>query len=122
MQEIDVIIDDRTELALEFVQLDIRNQQAHKELRSFNDTGKFLYIHPLTANSRYKQTQRDELIRLKKENPDAFLNEVTNLNQNIRRIESNIRKKKYKDQAEHQAWEDNLAKAKIKRQVIIELM
>lgn len=122
MQEIDAILDDQTEKAYEFVLLDIRNQQAHKELQSFNDTGKFLYIHSLTANSRYKQTQRDELIRLKKENPEAFLNEITNLNQNIRRITSQINTKKYKDEVEHQSWLENLEKAKIKRQIIIELI
>lgn len=122
MQEIDVIIDDQTELALELVNLDIRNQQAHKELQSFNDTGVFKYIHPLTINTKYKRTQRDELILLKKEKPEAFLNEITNCNQNIRRISSNIKKKKYKDEVELQAWLENLEKAKIKRQIIIELM
>lgn len=107
---------------MEFVNLDIRNQQAHKELQSFNDTGDFKYIHPLTANAKYKRSQRDDLIKLKREKPEAFLNEITNCNQNIRRIGSNIKKKKYKDKAEHQAWEENLERAKIKRQIIIELM
>jgi flagellar motility protein MotE (MotC chaperone) len=107
---------------MELVHLDIRNQQAHRELQTFNDTGKFDYIHPLTVHAKYKRTQRDELLKLKKENPEAFLNEITNLNQNIRRIESNIRKKKYKDEQEHQAWRENLEKAKIKLQIIIELM
>lgn len=115
-------MDDETDKALEFVLLDIRNQQAHKELQSFNDTGDFKYIHPLTVKARYKRTQREELIKLKKEDPAAFLNEITNLNQNIRRITSQINNKKYKDEAEHQSWLDNLEKAKIKRQIIIELM
>lgn len=122
MQEIDVLIDDQTELALEMVQLDIRNQQAHKELQAYNDTGAFIFIHKLTANAKYKRTQRDELRKLKEENPEAFLNEITNLNQNIRRIESNIRKRKYKDEAEHQSWCENLENAKIKKQIIVELM
>ncbi|SBV98337.1 hypothetical protein KL86DYS1_12145 [uncultured Dysgonomonas sp.] len=59
---------------------------------------------------------------MKKEDPAAFLNEITNLNQNIRRITSQINNKKYKDEAEHQSWLDNLEKAKIKRQIIIELI
>ena len=107
---------------MELVQLDIQNQKAHKELQSYNDSGEFLYIHPLTVNAKYKRSQRDELLRLKKESPELFLNEITNLNQNIRRIKSNIQKKKYKDEEEHQSWLENLEKAQIKRQIIIELM
>ena len=122
MQEIDAIIDDQTNKALELVNLAIRNKQAHEELETFNDTGQFKYVHRLTKDSKYKKTQRDELKKQKEEKPEEFLNEITNLNQNIRRIESQIRKKKYKDEAEHQAWEENLQKAKIKRQIIIELM
>lgn len=122
MQEIDVIIDDQTEKALELVHLAIRNQHAHQELQSFNDTGEFKFVHRLTIDTSYKRTQRDELKKLKEENPEAFLNEITNLNQNIRRIESDIATQKYKDEAQHQAWIKNLERAKIKRQVIIELM
>lgn len=122
MQEIDAIIDDQTNKALELVNLAIRNKQAHEELETFNDTGQFKYVHRLTKDSKYKKTQRDELKKLKEEKPEEFLNEITNLNQNIRRIGSQIRKEKYKDEAEHQAWEENLQKAKIKRQIIIELM
>ena len=122
MQEIDIIIDDRTEKAPELVNLAIRNRHAHQELQSYNDTGKFKYIHRLTINTQYKRTQRDELKKMKEDNPEAFLNEITNLNQNIRRIESNISKKKYKDEAEHQAWKKNLERAKIKREIIIGLM
>lgn len=122
MQEIDVIIDDQTELALEMVNLKIRNQQAHQELEAYNNTGTFVYKHSLTVHAKYKRTQRDELIRLKKEDPAAFINEVTNTKQNIRRIESNIEKKKYKSEEEHQSWLENLERAKIKLQTIIELM
>ena len=122
MQEIDVILDDQTEYAREVVNLRIRNQQAHNELQSFNDTGDFKYIHPLTVSAKFKKSQREELVKLKNEAPDAFLNEITNLSQNIRRIESQIRNEKYKDEEEHQSWLLNLEKAKIKRQIIIELM
>ncbi|MDU1892825.1 MAG: hypothetical protein E6767_19265 [Dysgonomonas sp.] len=122
MQEIDIILDDETDKAMELVQLDIRNQQAHKELQSFNNIGDFKYTHPLTVNARYKRTQREELIKLKKENPDAFMNEIANITQNIRRISSQINTKKYKDEAEHQSWIQNLEKAKIKRQIITDLI
>lgn len=117
-----MLIEEQTTLAFELVNLKIRNQQAHEELQSFNDNGSFKYIHSLTINTKYKQTQKEELKKIKENSPDIFLNEITNLNQNIRRIESNIRKKKYKDEQELQSWTDNLEKAKIKRQIIIELM
>ena len=122
MQEIDFIIDDQPDKAPELVKLAIRNKQAHQELQSFNDTKQFQYVHRLTIDARYQETQYEELRKLKRENPEGFLSEITNLNQNIRRIESQIRKKKYKDETEHQSWEDNLRRAKIKRQIIIGLM
>jgi len=122
MQEIDVIIDDQTEKALELVHLAIRNQHAHQELQSFNDTGEFKFVHRLTIDTRYKRTQRDELKKMKEENPGAFLNEITNNIQNIRRIESDINKKKYKDEAQYQSWIENLNKARIKQQIFVELM
>lgn len=122
MQEIDAIIDNRTELALEMVNLDIRNRQAHEELQAYNDTKEFKYSHSLTINSRYKQTQREKLKKLKEEKPAAFINEIANLSQNIKRIQSNINKKKYKDEKELQSWQNNLEKAKIKHQTFIELM
>ncbi|MFT4072792.1 MAG: hypothetical protein QM654_12825 [Dysgonamonadaceae bacterium] len=122
MQEIDALIDEQTELAQKLVHYSIRNRQAHEELQSFNDIHEFKYIHPLTINGQYKQTQRDQLKKMKEENPEGFLNEITNLNQNIRRIKSNITKKKYKDEEEYQSWVNNINKAEIKRQIIIELM
>lgn len=122
MQEIDLIIDDQTEKAPELVHLAIRNRHAHEELQSFNDSGEFKYVHKLTLTSRYQRTQRDNLRKMKEENPEAFLTEITNLNQNIRRIESDIRKKKYKDEEELKSWKKNLERANIKRQIIIELM
>jgi len=122
MQEIDFLLDDQTNLALEMVNLKIRNQHAHQELEAFNNTGKFIYKHPLTVNTRYKQTQKDELRELKEKKPDEFLNLITNLKQNIRRIQSNINKKKYKDEQEHQSWLENIHNAKLRLQIIIELM
>lgn len=122
MQEIDAIIDEQTDKALELVHLAIRNRHAHQELQSYNDTGQFIYVHRLTIDTKYKKTQRDELKKLKEENPEAFMNEVANTKQNISRIESNINKKKYKDEAEHQSWLENLEKARMKRQIILELL
>lgn len=122
MQEIDVLIDDQTELALELVNLDIRNVQAHNELQSYNQDGNFLLIHPLVVKSKYQEDQRLKLRNIQKETPDLFLKEISNTTQNIKRIESNIRTKKYKDEAEHQSWLENLEKAQIKRNIILNLL
>lgn len=122
MQEIDFIIDDQPNLAMELVHLAIRNRQAHNELESYNTTQEFKFVHRLTITTNYKKQQRDELAKLKKENPKAFLNEITNLQQNIRRIESQIRTEKYKSQDELQSWQENLERAKIREEEIINLM
>lgn len=122
MQEIDVLLDEQPKLAMELVHLAIRNRQAHNELESYNNTKQFKFAHRLTITANYKKQQREELIKLKTENPKAFLNEITNLQQNIRRIESQIRTKKYKNEEELQAWQENLERARIKEQEIINLM
>lgn len=109
-------------MALELIQLDIKNQLAHTELQAYNDTGKFVFEHPLTINHQYKKTQEAELLKLKKEDPSSFMNEVTNVINNIRRIKSLIKKKRYKDEAEHQSWLNNLEKAKIKHNVMMQII
>lgn len=107
---------------MELVNLDIRAQQAHRELQSYNDTGKFQYVHRLTIRSEYKKDQLDELRKLKSEDPAAFINEVTNVTQNIRRIGSQLHKKKYKDEEERLSWENNLEKARIKQKAIQDIL
>jgi len=100
------------------VQLDIRNQSAHNELQSFNDNHTFLCIHSLARARKYNNDQLTDLTEMKATNPEAFLNEVTNVIQNIRRIESQIRTKKYKSDDELASWELNLTRAKIKHEII----
>lgn len=118
MQEIDVILDEHTDMAQEFVDNDIQNQLAHKELQAFNDTGQFIYVHPIAIQNRYERSQSNILEKLQKDNPEELLNEITNTVQNIRRIESDIKKKKYKDDKQYQSWCENLEKAKIKRDLL----
>jgi vacuolar-type H+-ATPase subunit I/STV1 len=122
MQEIDVLIDDHTDLALEMVDCDIRNQNAHRELQNFNDNGVFLGIHRLSEARNFSSDQLSELSKLKAENPTGFLNEITNVIQNIRRIESNLRTKKYKTDEERSNWELNLSKSKIKHDILKQLL
>ena len=122
MQEIDASIDNHPELAKELVLLDIRNQSAHNELQSYNDTHAFLFIHSLSKARKFTNDQFTELSTLKAQSPEAFLNEVTNIIQNIRRIESQLRTKKYKSDTERQNWELNLTNAKMRQDILKTLL
>ena len=112
----------RPELAGEMVALYSRNQKAHKELVSLNDNGKFLFIHPLTLTRQYTQTLTQKLETLKNSEPIKFQEEIANTIQNIRRIESNLKRKKYKSEEEKTKWEENLERAKIKQQVLSQIL
>ena len=122
MQEIDVLLDDQPELSKDMVLLDERNRQAHKELASFNETGQFVNKHPFVIKKRQYKDSYTELVELKRTNPSAFLHEITNVTQNIRRIRSQLKTKKYKSHEEKQSWELNLEKALIRKQVIEEII
>lgn len=122
MQEIDLIIDEQPDYAEELVRLNIRNQEAHDELQSYNDTKQFKYKHPIAENFHYKQTQQDKLYKMLYKDPDKFMSEITNTLQNIRRIESNLDKEKYKNQEERIAWMGNLDRARNKYEVMKSLI
>ncbi len=122
MREIDVLINHQPELAKEFIELDVRNKQAHNELQSFNDTGSFLCIHSLVKSSDFQQKQLKDLQLLKKENPELFMSEIANTLQNIRRIESNIRTKKYKSKKQLSQWLENLERAKLRSKILEKIL
>ena len=122
MQEIAFLLDEQPELSLEMVELDNRNRQAHKELQLYNDHKTFLFKHPIVSNRKLYDDQISELYELKRNNPDAFMKEITNTTQNIRRIKSNINKEKYKSEDEKQSWEENLSRAEIRKKVLEEIV
>ena len=122
MQDIDILLDNNPKLSKDLVLLDERNRQAHKELKSFNDTGKFAYKHPFVIKKKLHNDSYTELTELRRTNPTAFLKEITNVTQNIRRIQSNLNKKKYKSEEEKRSWEQNLEKATIRKQVLEEII
>lgn len=122
MQELNRLLDEQPVLALEFVELDIRNQQAHSDLQSYNDNKVFLNKHDITKSRTFKRTQKEELLSLKRKDPSAFVKEVANLVQNIRRIESNIRGQKYKTEEELESWKDNLSRAQTKHDIMVEIL
>ena len=118
MQEVDLLLDDHPELAMEMVQLAERNLQAHKELKSYNDAGKFLGRHPFTFKQKHYADAYAQLQELKRADPDRFLSEIANVTQNIRRIQSRLNRKKYKTEDERRAWQQNLEKATIRKQAL----
>jgi len=122
MQEIDILLDDQSELSLEMVKLDARNRQAHQELQAYNDHKVFAYKHKITIQRKQYDDQLSELYNLKRNDPASLINEITNVTQNIRRIQSNINKKKYKSEEEKQSWEQNLSRAEIRKKVLEEVI
>lgn len=124
MQDISVLLDTEPslELCIEMVECDILQKQAHLELSSYNDRHIFLNKHPLVQERNQILQLENSLRQLKKENPLAFLNEISNITQNVRRIESNIRTKKYKDNTTLEGWKDNLNSARLKQTIITNLI
>jgi len=122
MREIDVLLDDKPELSIEMVELDNRNRQAHKELQLYNDHKEFLCKHPIVVQKNQYDDQLTELYELKRTNPGALLNEINNVMQNIRRIQSNLNKQKYKSDEEKQSWEQNLSRSEIRKKILEEII
>ena len=92
MKEIDKELDSDPPLdkLREFINLDNQNLRAFDELRSFNETGKFLYKHILLKNDK----EIIEFIELKKNNPVKFMNEISNVEANIKRYKSWLNNKR----------------------------
>lgn len=124
MQDISILLDTEPspELCLEMVECDILQRKAHHELISYNDCHIFLNEHPLIQERNQILQLENSLKQLKKENPAAFINEISNITQNIRRIESNIRTKKYKNDIILESWKNNLNNARLKQAIITSLI
>lgn len=124
MQDISVLLDSEptTELCIEMVECDILQKQAHNELCSYNERHYFIGEHPIVIERSKILQLENSLKELKKKNPTAFFNEISNITQNIRRIESNIRTKKYKDGKTLESWKNNLGTAKLKQTIIANLI
>lgn len=118
MQEIHFMLDDNPELSLEMVELDNRNRQANAELQAYSEHKVFVYKHTLVIQKKQYDDMLSELFEMKRTDPGALINEITNVTQNIRRIQSNINKKKYKTEEEKESWEQNLSRAEVRKKVL----
>lgn len=112
MKEIDAVIDHKPTkvLILELAKLRIRNLAAFSELESLNDTGTFLYKHPLIKHF----SLRSKLEELLKSNPGEFLDSHVRAKENVKRyssfVKSDKRKsdQKEKDQKSLVKWTEEL--------------
>lgn len=95
MTQLDEQLDkDTTEAAVkELAELRIRNLQAFDELRSFNDTGKFRYDHPLLSS----RSEFSKLLDLFHRDPAEFLHQHKLVFDNIRRYQSYLKRNDRKD-------------------------
>ena len=95
MKKLDELLDKKPKAndVAAMAELRIRNLQAFEELKAYNDTGKFLYKHPLLRG----KSEFDELVKLFKKDPAEFLHKHKNVLDNIKRYKSYIKRDDRKD-------------------------
>ncbi len=95
MKALDVALDKKpkaNDVAM-MAELRIRNLQAFDELKSYNDTGRFLYKHPLLEG----KSEFEELVKLFRKEPAEFLRKHKNVLDNIKRYKGYLKKEDRKD-------------------------
>lgn len=118
-KEIDAVIDsDPTpELIKELAEKRIRNLDCFRELKSFNDTGKFKYVHPIIR----MYSLRAELEAMLRKDPVRFTQEFAKTNYNVSRYRSYLKNKKYtKEQQEkhREQLDKHLEREKLMKEVL----
>ncbi|MDY6148535.1 MAG: hypothetical protein SPI35_05930 [Porphyromonas sp.] len=95
MRELDFLLDDKPtgRRVAELAELRIRSIQCFRELESFNDTGKFLCRHPLTAH----RSERAVLEELYRDNPAGFLQKCSVAEREIKRYTRHLQDPKRED-------------------------
>ena len=99
MKELDKVLDEKPTSAsiLKMVELRIQNLLAFDELKEYNDTGTFRFKHPLI----HHRSERAELERLLRSDPQEFLRRHRCVHDNIRRYENYIRNPDKASKASH---------------------
>lgn len=87
-------VDQYPEKALAIADLDDRNRMAHHELEVFQDTGVFPCKHPIAVKFMADRKKLTEWRALKAKDPKAFMKQVANLEHNITRYRSQLKKDK----------------------------
>ena len=91
-------IDTYPEKALAIADLDDRNRMAHHELEVFQDTGIFPCKHPLAVQFMADRKKLSEWRALKAKDPQAFMKQVSNIEHNITRYRSQLKKDKLSEE------------------------
>lgn len=91
-------VDQYPEKALAIADLDDRNRMAHHELEVFQDTGIFPCKHPLAVQFMAERKKLTEWRALKAKDPQAFMKQVSNLQHNITRYRSQLKKDKLSEE------------------------
>ena len=91
----------------EFAELRIENLLCFKELQSFNNTGKWVYEHPLVRN----EAEVSKLKELRYKEPHEFLRKYNNCCYNIKRYSSFLKRedrvdKRLSDKANLKKYKD----------------
>lgn len=95
MKKLDEVLDKKPKASdvAQMAELRIRNLLAFDELQSYNDTGKFLYKHPLLKG----KSEFDELVKLFRTDSTEFLRKHKNVLDNIKRYKSYLKRKDRQD-------------------------
>lgn len=95
MKQLDELLETKPtpQAVVDMAEVRIRNLQAFAELQSFNDTGKFIFKHPLL----FGRSEFAELLRLLKSDPAEFLRLHKNVLDNIKRYRSYIKRQDRRD-------------------------
>lgn len=95
MKELDVALDKKPKKndVEQMAELRIRNLLAFDELKAYNDTGKFLYKHPLIKD----KSEFNELVKLFRLDPSEFLRKHKNVLDNIKRYKIYLKKEERAD-------------------------
>lgn len=91
-------VDQYPEKALAIADLDDRNRMAHHELEVFQDTGIFPCKHPLAVQFMADRKKLSEWRALKAKDPQAFMKQVSNIEHNISRYRSQLKKDKLSEE------------------------
>lgn len=121
MRDLNPLLDKDPHLVDEFVSLDIRNHQAQIELEHYSSDRRFLGIHPITQRRNASIKAVSHAKELKSKDKDSYVREIANTQQNIRRIKSNLRLKKYRSEQERESWQHNLERAEDKLRILSQL-
>ena len=95
MKKLDEVLDKKPKASdvAQMAELRIRNLLAFDELQAYNDTGKFLYKHPLLKG----KSEFDELVKLFRTDSTEFLRKHKNVLDNIKRYKSYLKRKDRQD-------------------------